>query len=150
MFLHNFWLSVTSWGKVLCQSNYHYNKFCCCVECLYKVGWLYSIVAMLPRRTVKALIILHGCHNVPSLFTYALTLSTLGKIFPQATVWNIFLIFPRKQDLTFHANCLHWRQFAWNGKSCLMRKIMKISSICRLRNLSKALHKTIVQNHNSR
>ena len=29
-----------------------------------------------------------------------------------------FLIFPRKQDLTFHANCLHWRQFAWNAKSC--------------------------------
>ena len=24
----------------------------------------------------------------------------------------IFVIFPRKQDLTFHANCLHWRQFA--------------------------------------
>ena len=23
-----------------------------------------------------------------------------------------FLIFPRKQDLTFHANCLQWRQFA--------------------------------------
>ena len=24
----------------------------------------------------------------------------------------IFSCFPRKQDLTFHANCLHWRQFA--------------------------------------
>ena len=23
-----------------------------------------------------------------------------------------FLFFPRKQDLSFHANCLHWRQFA--------------------------------------
>ena len=33
------------------------------------------------------------------------------------TFWNIF-IFPRKQDLTFHANCLKWRQFAWNVKSC--------------------------------
>ena len=22
-----------------------------------------------------------------------------------------FVIFPRKQDLTFHTNCLHWRQF---------------------------------------
>ena len=25
---------------------------------------------------------------------------------------NIFLIFPRKKALVFHANCLHWRQFA--------------------------------------
>ena len=28
-----------------------------------------------------------------------------------------FFIFHRQQDLTFHANCLHWRQFAWNVKS---------------------------------
>ena len=28
-----------------------------------------------------------------------------------------FFIFHRQQDLTFHANCLHWRQFAWNLKS---------------------------------
>ena len=26
---------------------------------------------------------------------------------------DIFLIFPRKQNLTFHANCLHWRQFQY-------------------------------------
>ena len=25
---------------------------------------------------------------------------------------SIFLIFPRIQVLTFHANCLHWKQFA--------------------------------------
>ena len=35
-------------------------------------------------------------------------------------------IFPRKQDLTFHANCLHWIQFAWNAKSCFLWKIRKI------------------------
>ena len=29
-----------------------------------------------------------------------------------------FFIFPRKQVMTFHANCLHWRQFAWNVKTC--------------------------------
>ena len=34
------------------------------------------------------------------------------------TLWNIFLIFPRKQDSTFHANCVQWRQFAWNVKFC--------------------------------
>ena len=27
--------------------------------------------------------------------------------------------FPRKQVLTFHANCLQWRQFAWNVKFSL-------------------------------
>ena len=27
---------------------------------------------------------------------------------------DVFLIFSRKQDLTFHANCFQWRQFAWN------------------------------------
>ena len=26
--------------------------------------------------------------------------------------WYIFVIFPTKQDLTFHENCLQWRQFA--------------------------------------
>ena len=34
----------------------------------------------------------------------------------------IFLIFPRKQDLTFHANCLLRRQFAWNVKSFFWEK----------------------------
>ena len=29
--------------------------------------------------------------------------------------WYFFFIFPRKQDQTFHANCLHWRKFAWKS-----------------------------------
>ena len=41
----------------------------------------------------------------------------------------ISLIFPRKQDMTFHANCLHWRQFAWNVKSCFLGKIRKRSPV---------------------
>ena len=41
------------------------------------------------------------------------------------TFWNIFLIFPRKQDLTVHVNCLHWKQFAWNFKSCFLGKNKK-------------------------
>ena len=40
-----------------------------------------------------------------------LTLSTLGEIFSRH-IEIFFLIFPRKQVLTFHANCLQWRQFA--------------------------------------
>ena len=37
-----------------------------------------------------------------------------------------FYFFPRKLDLAFHANCLQWRQFAWNVKSCFLGKIRKI------------------------
>ena len=33
-------------------------------------------------------------------------------IFSRRQTDDIFLIFPRKQDLTFHANCLLRRQFA--------------------------------------
>ena len=46
----------------------------------------------------------------------------------QMTNWwyfFFFFFFPRKQDLPFHANCLHWRQFAWKVKSCLETICMK-------------------------
>ena len=36
-----------------------------------------------------------------------------------------FLIFPRKQDLTFHANCPQSRQFACNVKAYFLGKIRK-------------------------
>ena len=32
----------------------------------------------------------------------------------------------RNHDLTFHANCFHWWQFAWNITSCFLGKISKI------------------------
>ena len=38
-------------------------------------------------------------------------------------IGDMFLIFPRKQDLTCHANYLHWRQFAWNVRSYFLWKI---------------------------
>ena len=47
-------------------------------------------------------------------------------IFSRWQIDDIFLIFPSKQDLTFHANCLLRRQFTWNVKSCFLRKIRKI------------------------
>ena len=62
---------------------------------------------------------------------------SLGQFSRQHT--DIFFIFPRKQDLTFcanclqwkqdltfHANCLHWRQYAWNVKICFLGKLRKI------------------------
>ena len=47
---------------------------------------------------------------------------------------KVFFIFPGKQDLTFYANCFHWRQFAWNemSKSSFRGKNKKnISVHCR-------------------
>ena len=31
----------------------------------------------------------------------------------------------KKQDLIFHANCLHWRKFVYNVKSCFLGKTRK-------------------------
>ena len=52
-----------------------------------------------------------------------------------------FLVFPRKQDLTFHANWIHWRQFLWNVKTCFLWKIKKkkISICCLLKILLRVL-----------
>ena len=47
-------------------------------------------------------------------------------IFSRWQIDDIFLIFSKKQDLTFHANCLRRRQFAWNIISCFLWKIRKI------------------------
>ena len=49
----------------------------------------------------------------------------LSWLIQQTTNWWYFSNFARKQDLTFHANCLHRRQFAWNIKSCCLGKIRK-------------------------
>ena len=65
------------------------------------------------------------CQNVPftrygciHLFTFY---HSVG-LFSWRQIGDIFLIFPSKQYLTFHANCLRWRQFAWNVKSCFLGK----------------------------
>ena len=49
-------------------------------------------------------------------------LSTLGKIFSRRYIeifFLIFLIFPWKQILAFHADCPHWRQFVFMKWLCL-------------------------------
>ena len=35
---------------------------------------------------------------------------------------HCFLMFPRKQDLTFHTNCFHWSEFARKAKFCFLWK----------------------------
>ena len=56
---------------------------------------------------------------------------SLSRLIQQTTNCWLFSYFSRKQDLTFHANCLQWRQFAWNVKTCFLGKI-KIFSKCHL------------------
>ena len=46
-------------------------------------------------------------------------------VFSRWQIDDIFLIFPRKQDMTFHANCLLRRQVAWNVISCFLGRIKK-------------------------
>ena len=51
-----------------------------------------------------------------------------ASIFSRRQIDDIFLIFPRKQNLKFYAN----RQFAWDVKSCFLGKIRKIfqNAVC--------------------
>ena len=117
---------------------------------LYFTSRVYSVLAS-SMQTMKALIrpCIYEALSGPLPFAYMikslqaghgsykresspLTLSTLGKIFTRWHFEIFFLIFLRKQDMTFHANCLLWRQFAWTVKSCFLGKIRKISSIYHL------------------
>ena len=45
--------------------------------------------------------------------------------FSRRRIDDVFLIFPRKQDVTLHANCLQRRQLTCNVKSCFLGKIRK-------------------------
>ena len=64
-------------------------------------------------------------------FINALSPSTMGKSFSRQHFKIFFIRSPKKQVLTFHAECLHWRQFAWNVKTCFLGK-RKISVCCLL------------------
>ena len=57
---------------------------------------------------------------------HRVTLSALGKNFDKRH-FKMFSYFSQKQVLTFHATCLHQRQFAWNVKICFLRIIRKHS-----------------------
>ena len=51
-------------------------------------------------------------------------------LFSRQQIDDIFLIFPRKQVLTFHANWLQWRQFARNVKTFFYGKNKRSISVC--------------------
>ena len=48
--------------------------------------------------------------------------STLCKIFSRRYIEIFFLIFPRKHNLTLHANCHQWRQLAWMSNPYFLKK----------------------------
>ena len=109
--------------------------FCCCQPTINShcpPWWLLTVRWRKKTSSYPELLKCAGC----------LMLSTLGKTLPlsgiiqQTTYWNIFLFlfFFWKQFLTFHANCLQWRQLAWKVWSCFLGKIRKVSSICHLLN----------------
>ena len=52
--------------------------------------------------------------------------------FSRRQIGDIFPIFPGKQDMTFHANCLQWRQFAWKCHILFSGKNEENISKCRL------------------
>ena len=62
-------------------------------------------------------------------YKYGYGLALLAKFSADNILKYFFLIFPWKQVLTFYANCLQWRQFAWNVKTCFLGKI----SMCLLK-----------------
>ena len=64
----------------------------------------------------------------------------LGKNFSRQRK-NIFLIFPRKQFLTFHVNCLHWRHeiICMKCQSLFSGKIRNTSLVCHLLHLHRVV-----------
>ena len=60
-------------------------------------------------------------------------LSTLGKIF-SIRHFEIFFFFyfPKKQDLTFHANCLQWIQKTGFNISCKLSPMKTICMKCQI------------------
>ena len=99
----------------------------------FNMGQMIFVLCRLNRVEMSTAFIL----NIPTStwITHWQTLQTLinrslplfGLIFTRWHTGNIFHIFPRKQDLTIHANCLQWRQFAWNVRSGFLGKIRKKS-----------------------
>ena len=63
-------------------------------------------------------------HNI--LHKAFFTLTMLWANSADDKLMMFFLFFPRKEDLTLHANCLPRRQFAWNVKSYFQGKIIKV------------------------
>ena len=88
--------------------------------CWYSLKCLSEMLLM---NTLNVSMFLWRNTTIPVFFIWKKVLNlyhSLG-IFSRRQI-DIFLIFPRKQDSTFHANCLLRWQFAWNVKSRFLGK----------------------------
>ena len=93
----------------------------------------YCICSLWEKGAFLAFLLFLHCHSLLNILTHIFLYFSLWEgsminlyyslgIFSRRQIDDIFLIFPRKQELTFHANC----QFVWNVISCFLRKIRKI------------------------
>ena len=55
-----------------------------------------------------------------NIYIISFTLTVLWANSANGKLISFFLNFHKKQDLTFHANCIQWIQFAWNVQSCFL------------------------------
>ena len=98
--------------------------------------WTLIIHQIYYKKHYLTLIILHVhyviIYSVPTFKFFLNLYHSLGLFRWCKLVIFFFLIFPRKQDLTFHAYCLHCRQFARNVKPYFLGNIRKKTSICSL------------------
>ena len=93
--------------------------FCSVLSCFILLSVLTSEQYILWPLRCKNTALYQMQKQMPGLIHWAtLSLSILGKNFSKQH-WNTFLIFPWKQVLKFHANCLHW-----SVKSCFLRKYL--------------------------
>ena len=112
-------------------------KLCGCASSPEPLLCVYAITALFPWQGS----FLFGIFsNVTAVIYLQINAKHPGKNFHRQHWFfsSFFLLFPRKQVLTFHTKCLHQRQFSWNVKSCFMGKIRKKkkkkSAICCLLN----------------
>ena len=128
-----------------CTSNLHslvysepnnYNKVCweiivsnstSILRNLIQIAWCSLCISPEPIKPGENMSIHNykGREVVNQLLVNDLTLSLSGLI-QQTIIWGYFSQCHRKQDLTVHANYLHWRQYAWNVKFCFLEKIREV------------------------
>ena len=107
---------------------------------LWKLSPVYPTAFSDCKLTIKALIRLCRCIDWPLLLTFAIKTHYTWPVLYVCSVtllsgrkdcspvqqttnwWSIFFIFPRKEDLAFHANCLQWKQDLAFHANCLQWK----------------------------
>ena len=85
--------------------------------------WAQNGVSTFPLKQLHYAVFTYFFDTSTPFFHYHinnLTLIAFWVKFSADDILKYFLLFPRKQDLTFDANCLHWRHLAWTVKACFL------------------------------